>query len=322
MVKKNEIFVFQRMLLLSITIFLGIGIFNYFLNDNKKIETFVDDGRNERIRRFQALTIDPDEDISDDNLFTKILNEPFQNSLQAVINDAGDKINEATFKSNINQLQEESHKIIKNDVILNDYFEKIYFRYRYVPKENVVLLFPSEKIELNIIKDEIMKLIPSMIDRYVSEVRALTEEQKNYAKNYLETNLEIYLKVLYQFNQPNTSITRGETTNQMMFPEATTTQPQTTKPKFMPDLEINEAFIFGSMSNNKDTIEKDNLISYLNYNEIDTNDKDNSIIQSIALEPTEDINNKVNPKYIFIEIRYKLNNFSPKIDKLLKRWHF
>jgi hypothetical protein len=332
MVKKNEIFIFQRMLLLTITIFIAISIFNYFLNDNKKVEHFNDNSRNERIRRFKSLSIDPDEEINNDNKFKKILNEPFQNRLQSIINEAGMELNATTFKSNISQLEEEAYKIIKADVVLSDYFEKIYFRYRYVPKENVILLFPNQKIDLDLIKKNIIKLIPSMIDKYASDVKHLTPDQKEYAKKYLSDNLDIYLKIKYLHNQ-STSTTQAKTINEMMFPETTKynpTQPQRQKISYF---EEDEEFSFSKNSLN--TIEKDYLIAYLNYNEIseeqnkssnnnrnNINSNSNSKISSLALEPIEDTNRKLNPDYVFIEIRYKIKNFDPKIDRLLKKWNF
>lgn len=325
MAKKNEIFIFQRMLLLTITIFIAIGVFNYFSNDNKKIEHFNDNSRNERIRRFKSLSIDPDEEIDDDNKFKKILNEPFQNRLQSIINEAGTELNATTFKSNISQLEEEAYKIIKEDVSLSNYFEKIYFRYRYVPKENIILLFPNQKIDLNLIKKNIVKLLPSMIDKYISDVKHLTSEQIEYAKNYLSDNLDIYLKIRYTYNQP-TSETQSKTINDMKFPE-TTKYNNPTLPQIL-YFEENEEFSFSKTSSN--TIEKDYLIAYLNYNEIlegsnkSSNNNKNEIneISSLALEPTENTTRKLNHDYVFIEIRYKIKNFDPKIDRVLKKWNF
>lgn len=323
MVKKNELFIFQKMILLSILIFGAIFIFDYLLNDNKKIETFsVNRNRNERLRKIKAFSIDPDDEINDDNEFTRLLNEPFQNRLQAIINDAGQEVNEMTFKSNISELEQKSYEIIKGNIVLKDYLNNISFRYRYVPSDNIVLIFPTSKLSLDDIKQEILNTIPSMLDKYSSEVKQLTEEQRQYGTDFITNNLQVYLKISYQFNQPTTTTT---STFQLMNDSEPTT-PQTTQPvnRYMPDLEINESFIFSKDSNM--IIEKNQLIAYLNYNQADnnSNNSDNNInnINSIALEPIEDINNKVNPKYIDIEIRYKLKNFNPKIDKLLKQWSF
>ena len=299
------------MILLCIIIFLIIYLIDMAINhyhsnkhrnnNNDKVslkqnnlEGFINANRDEKIRRYKSLTIDPDEEIDDFVEFNTLLNEPFQNMLKNKFTNYLNKyVKDMDLNMAINTIKEESKNMINGDENIHQYLETINIRHKFVKKDNVIMCFFNPSIDFDKIKKLLIDLIPLVMKKIikmnnVSKIKNLSKEDKQKIIDFITENLNVYLKIKYNDNNNLKSY-----------------------------ININQKLL----ENNK-TIYKDNFEYIVNFNEIinenKNKNKNNKLSSlSILVENNEENNNTIHPKFVSLELRYHVKNFSETIDLLI-----
>ena len=305
MVQRNKEFIMQKMILLCIIIFfiiylIDLAINHYHLNkhrenieNNDNLEGFINVNREEKIRRYKSLTIDPDEEIDDFGEFNTLLNEPFQNMLKKKYTDYLDKyVKDMDLNMAVNTIKDESKNIINGDENINQYLENINIRHKFVKKDNVIMCFFNPSIDFEKIKNLLIDLIPVLMNKIIkmnnaSKIKNISNEDKQKIIDFITENLNVYLKIQYDDN----------------------------------DIFKNHINIYQKLLENNKTINKDNFEYILNFNEINPENKINKLSSLSIIAEKDDINNSnIHPKFLNMELRYNIKNFSENIDLLIHKF--